>query len=354
MFNFLYKNDLFIKKIPKIHVSCWLIFIIYEILIAATYTGDLKPFFHYFLFYTLNISLFYFHVFILLKKGLTNSLRDLWRIPTFLILEAMVYFILTCLIVYTLNHGHHSTIAMPYLSFKSFAVTLWRGVYFALYGTAYYISISYYEKQRKILTQAIENEKLKNQVLSAEQAFLRAQINPHLLFNTLSFIKYAAKKKPKEADEAVLRLSSIMGFALDNSSEVTLLTKEMDQVENIIQLNQLRFNHALHIDYTKTIQNDQVMIIPIVLLTLVENVFKHGNVTDKDYPAQIHVTSTADEIILHTCNLPNRNSNVHSTKTGLTNIASRLNQAYKENFSFNYGLDENLFKVEIKIYLQNN
>jgi len=68
-----------------------------------------------------------------------------------------------------------------------------------LLATGYYILLNYNDKKEKTMTQAIENEKLKNDVLRAEQDFLRAQINPHLLFNTLSFIKYAAKKKTRRS-----------------------------------------------------------------------------------------------------------------------------------------------------------
>lgn len=354
MIKLLYKKGFTLNKDLKYHVFFWFVFILYEVAIAIGYTGVYKPFLQYFLFYALNISFFYFHALVVLKAAIRNSLADIWRTPVFIILEIPIYFLFTVLVVYFLNYVYPASVEYPYLYSKIFVSTIYRAVYFMLFGTGYYILRRYFEKQKKTLTQAIENQQLQNDVLRAEQAYLRAQINPHLLFNTLSFIKYAAKKKPEEADEAVMRLSSIMGFALDNNSELILLTKETDQVENIIQLNQLRFNHMLNIRYTKQLQNKQATIIPIVLLTLVENVFKHGNVMDKDHPVEILVKSTTGYIALHTSNLPNYNTNVHSTKTGLTNIASRLNQAYKNNFSFNYGMDDNLFKVDIQINLHNN
>ncbi|WP_185960525.1 sensor histidine kinase [Pedobacter westerhofensis] len=225
---------------------------------------------------------------------------------------------------------------------------------FILYGTGYYFLYSYYERKEKAFTQAIENEKLKNELLRAEQDFLRAQINPHLLFNTLSFIKYAAKKNPEEADQAVMRLSGIMSFALDSNTQTIKLTKELEQVENIIELNQLRFNHKLNISYTKQLHDSQVSIIPIVLLTLVENIFKHGNLSDEKYPAKIFVQTTSEHIILQTSNLQNRNSTAVSHNKGLLNIRSRLDQAYKNRYEFHHETVDNLFKVYIKIKIQNN
>lgn len=279
----------------------------------------------------------------------TNTLTDIWRIPMLTALELLFYFFISYIIVFTLFKFKYAVLKLPVIDKKYVILIVWRGIYFTLYGTGYYILMRYNQKKEKTLTQAVENEQLKNEVLRAEQDFLRAQINPHLLFNTLSFIKYAARKRPDEADEAVIRLSGIMGFALDNNSPTILLTTEMEQVENIIGLNQLRYNHTLKVNYIKEIENPQATIIPIILLTLVENVFKHGNLLDKEYPAIIRVVSTNEYILLQTSNLPSHNSHTRSTYTGLTNISSRLKQFYKDSHDFNYGMDDTLFKVEIKI-----
>jgi len=314
---------------------------------------DYRPFIYYALYYTLNICLFYFHSLVLLKRGSTNTRTDLWRLPLFFILELIAYFIIAMIISLCLSKLKPAIFYKSVFTITIIAGTVWRGVNFIIYSSAYYLLFSYTDKKRRELTQTIENEQLKNELLRAEQDFLRAQINPHLLFNTLSFIKYAAKKKPEEANEAIMRLSGIMGFALDNNSQTILVTKELEQVENIIQLNQLRFNHTLFIEYITKLKNDQVTIIPIILLTLVENVFKHGNLLDKDYPAEIRVESTDEYLILQTSNLPNHDRNVISSKTGLANINLRLKQFYKENYQFSHGMMADLFRVEIKIKLNN-
>lgn len=314
---------------------------------------DQRPFLYYFVFYTLNISVFYFHALVLLKQGVTNTKTDLWRIPLFLILELIVYSIISMTLSFSLINLKFREAAEFIFTVKSLASVIWRGIYFILYASAYYLLFSYNDKRRRELVQTIENEQLQNELLRAEQDFLRAQINPHLLFNTLSFIKYAAKKKPEEANEAIMRLSSIMGFALENNSQTILVSKELEQVENIIKLNQLRFNHTLHINYVTQLNNVQVTIIPIILLTLVENIFKHGNLLEKDYPAEIRVESTAEYLTIQTSNLPNYDSNLKSGKTGLANITSRLDQFYKNNYKFSHEMAGKLFKVELVLKLKN-
>ncbi|CAM4288638.1 Histidine kinase [Pedobacter westerhofensis] len=337
----------------KVHILCWLIFAFYEIAMTSLVT-NLLPSLVYFLFYSLNIGLFYFHSAIVLKRLYYNRFSDILYIPFFTILELAVYFFITYSFTILFKNMGYSYYQDSFLQRRYLIPTLYRGMTFILYGTGYYFLYSYYERKEKAFTQAIENEKLKNELLRAEQDFLRAQINPHLLFNTLSFIKYAAKKNPEEADQAVMRLSGIMSFALDSNTQTIKLTKELEQVENIIELNQLRFNHKLNISYTKQLHDSQVSIIPIVLLTLVENIFKHGNLSDEKYPAKIFVQTTSEHIILQTSNLQNRNSTAVSHNKGLLNIRSRLDQAYKNRYEFHHETVDNLFKVYIKIKIQNN
>lgn len=348
----LYKGWFKPTKSVRIHLICWCIFITYEVSILKLMSLDYQPFFYYILYYSLNICLFYFHSLVLLKRGTTNTRNDFWRLPLFFLLELLVYFLISMIISYGLSSLQNELFYKRFLNTRAIAGSLWRGIYFILYGSAYYLLFSYNDKKRKELNQTIENEQLKNELLRAEQDFLRAQINPHLLFNTLSFIKYAAKKKPEEANEAIMRLSGIMGFALENNTQTILVSKELEQVENIIKLNQLRFNHTLHINYIINLANDQATIIPIILLTLVENIFKHGNLLEKDHPAEIRVESTEKHLIIKTSNLPNYDMNVESSKTGLANIISRLDQFYKNNYKFTFGLTtKNQFQTELVITL---
>jgi two-component system LytT family sensor kinase len=131
-------------------------------------------------------------------------------------------------------------------------------------------------------------------------------------------------------------------------------TTELEQVENIIGLNQLRYNHKLHINYIKSLKNDKATIIPIVILTLVENIFKHGMLLEEEFPAKIYIESDEDHLLVETSNLPNPNSHVLSNNKGLANIRSRMHQHYGSNHSFTHKLDNNLFKVELRINYKNN
>nr|WP_256377626.1 histidine kinase [Pedobacter sp. KBS0701] len=111
----------------------------------------------------------------------------------------------------------------------------------------------------------------------AEKDFLRAQINPHLLFNTLNFIRHATKHHTADASFAISALTDLMEYALEDSkSDYVPLNKEIEQMENLIELNRLRFEHLLNLNYTKDISNVKAVILPIILLTLAETYSNMG------------------------------------------------------------------------------
>jgi len=313
-------------------------------------TDKFSPSVNYLLYYSLNILLFYFHAHFLFNY--TYSLKtNLWLVPLVVMMEVAFYVLAIQLINYVLYKYVHQDQEVKFLNSISIWGAGYRAVYFLLYSTGYYLLITYITKRENELKKILENEQLKNQVLKIEQDFLRAKINPHLLYNTLSFIKYAAKKRPLEADEAVNRLAAIMNFALDDNTETILLTKEIEQVENIIGLNQLRFNHTLNVELIINLDNLEVKLIPLILLTLVENVFKHGNLMDAENPALIKIECTADHLQIITRNLVIEKPIFESHNTGIKNIQLRLEQYYKGKYDFKFEKIDQTFYVDLKIDL---
>jgi len=336
-----------------IHSLCWSIFILYEIIIIGIITRHFQSFTIYLTFYILNISLFYLHSLIVLRSNSISTIVNIWRIPLFIVLELLVYTIITILFSFYLKKPvPYSIFSHDFLTSVYLANIIWRGSYFMLGGTGYYFLLRYNQKKERTLTQAIENEKLENNLLRAEQDFLRAQINPHLLFNSLNFIRYAIRKRPAEADDAIMRLSGMMGFALETTTGMIPLSRELEQIDNLIALNQLRFNNMLCLNYSTDVHDPETPTIPIILLTLVENVFKHGNLRNEESPAFIKIQSTPAYLLFESSNLAIEHNSVKSNKTGIQNISLRLDQFYKNQYRFSHELHENSYKVALKIDYQ--
>ena len=345
----------FVKKFQKyrLHILGWSLFISYELAVLVTVINQTSTFWAYLFFYSLNISLFYLHSDYVFPKAVKNEKGVLLAVPLLVFAELFLYVVMTfganLFLNNVMNVNNDENVAYDAGFFLRLA---WRGFYFILYSTAYFYIKRYIAKQKAEINHIAEVEALKNQLLRAEIDFLRAQINPHLLFNTLSFIKYSAKHSPDEAEKAMVLLKDILSFATQSgSNEKVSIADEIKQVENLIQLNQLRFGNNLHIEFIKDVQVGNRSVMPIVLLTLVENVFKHGNLHDIKKPAKIFVESDGNWVIYRTVNLIGNPSLIESTNTGLKNIASRLEKSLPNKHSFDFGIENNIFTVEVRMQL---
>lgn len=118
---------------------------------------------------------------------------------------------------------------------------------------------------------------LQKEKVETELKYLKGQINPHFLFNTLNNIYSLARKNSPETAESVLKLSKLMRFMLYNAGHQTiLLTEELSLIEDYIALERLRYTDRLQVTYNQNLDNLQQRITPLLLIHFVENAFKHG------------------------------------------------------------------------------
>ena len=209
------------------------------------------------------------------------------------------------------------------------------------------------QDSNKLLQQ--KNLLLENQLLTTEIKFLRAQINPHFLFNSLNFF-YAEMLdvQPKVAD-GIMLLSQIMRYSLQDFSKsggLADLSDELLHVQNVIKIHQMRFSNTLHVALDLKCDEENVQIIPMVLITLVENVFKHGSLQDPDFPAIIicKTDMTQKKIYFSTINKKKNGTYSKPNESGLgnNNILQRLEQLYQTNFTMKVIEDSNSYKVALE------
>jgi LytS/YehU family sensor histidine kinase len=146
------------------------------------------------------------------------------------------------------------------------------------------------------LRNELQNQALEKALLATENAYLKSQINPHFLLNTLNFLYNSVSKLSEKIADSVMTLSDIMRYALTNADEdgKVKLESEIEHISNFIKLNQARFNQRLCIELLMEGDPEGLRIIPLVLITLAENVFKYGDLLSESYPAKIN-------IIIHYC-----------------------------------------------------
>ncbi|WP_311947174.1 sensor histidine kinase [Mucilaginibacter terrae] len=193
---------------------------------------------------------------------------------------------------------------------------------------------------------------LEKQRSEAELMALKHQINPHFLFNSLSFIYGKVIRTDKETADSVLMLANIMRYALGTSESVDGKVNIMDELEhlkNVIEINQRRHNHALNIRYEEQIDDQSISILPLVLITLVENAFKHGDLHDAEHPLRILISTTVNELDFCIENKKGKGIRELSNGVGLQNIRQQLKLTYDDRSSFMIRETGEYFRVNLKV-----
>ena len=169
----------------------------------------------------------------------------------------------------------------------------------------------------------------------AELQFLRSQINPHFLFNTLNNIYALVYEKSPGAPEAVLKLADLMRYLLYEQKEKVPLIREWEYVHNFINLQAMRFPQQLPVEFTLEGVPEKHEIIPHLLISFVENAFKHGDFKDPSAPLVIRLQCNGREIRFETKNKIAHFDKDKNGGVGLENIKRRLDLLYPGRYQLN-------------------
>jgi two-component system, LytTR family, sensor kinase len=195
---------------------------------------------------------------------------------------------------------------------------------------------------------------LQKGMLKSENEFLRAQINPHFLFNSLNTLYAASLGTQPIVADGILTLAQIMRYSLNQYNEnegLASLEQEIDHIQNVIKLNQIRFENRLQCSFQVVGDTKNKFIIPMVFVTLVENVFKHGNLIRSNKPATIHceVDEAEQKIRFSTKNLIKTGQTLPSNGIGTSNSIRRLETVYQTNFNYQQKAVRNMYIVHVDI-----
>jgi LytS/YehU family sensor histidine kinase len=211
-------------------------------------------------------------------------------------------------------------------------------IIFNFFNIARYCVIAFllFDIQEKF-DQGKQLDQIKIEKVNTEINYLRAQINPHFLFNTLNNLYGLALEKSERTPEVILKLSKIMDymlFELDGSK--VPLEKDIENLENYIELERIRQGNNARIVFTKSGTVDSQMIEPLLLLPLVENAFKHGvNKMIEGAFLEIKLEVAANGVkfeVINNYRHANSEKQMHSS-IGLANLRRRLELFYANHYS---------------------
>jgi two-component system LytT family sensor kinase len=209
----------------------------------------------------------------------------------------------------------------------------------------------------RLQQRARENEKnLVKEKLETELKYLRYQTNPHFLFNTLNNIYSLARKRSDQTAEVVLKLSKLLRFMLYEAVKPSItIGAELKMLDDYIELESIRYDGRLTINFLREIDNDLEPVLPLLLLPFVENAFKHG-ASESISDAYIHIDMKLENSMLY-FTIENTKENMQATgiaeTIGLKNVSRQLELRYKD-YNLVVQNDPAVFKVFLTINLKSN
>ena len=210
------------------------------------------------------------------------------------------------------------------------------------------IGIRHFIRTRQI-KQQLKDEKAKN--TEAELAWLKNQINPHFLFNTLNNISSLTQIDPDAAQDAIAQLSDLLRYAMYETNKKTVpIQGEVEFMRNYISLMKLRCNDKTEVVTTFDIQQN-IEIAPLLFISLIENAFKHGVSSSRPSKIDIRLLQNDDELVFNcdNTNYPKDDADRSGSGIGLENTRRRLDLMYAGRYTWEQSLEYDIYHVRIKL-----
>lgn len=330
------------------HIAFWLL--LFLVIFFANVSQE-----HFFLSFLISLIAVFFYAavaymdyFILFPKYLKDR-KIVVHLITLLFIALLITPVRT-LMLFLLAKGNPEAQA-AYASNQAYVV--FTHFIAGLYTTIYLIIMDWLQQQR-------EKKELENQTLQSELKFLKSQINPHFLFNTLNSLYALTLKKSDLAPEIVLRLSEMMRYMLYDCNEKEVkLDKEITYMENYLELEKLRHGDKIKIDVKIEGETHNDKIAPLLLIPFLENAFKHG-AKDTSLPSFVRMNIEIKDHLL-TMLIENSKSNLKPQATdkrsggiGLVNVKRRMDILYPNNHTLKIEDLSNIYRINLSLNLNNN
>ncbi|HEX6226421.1 MAG TPA: histidine kinase [Chryseolinea sp.] len=199
---------------------------------------------------------------------------------------------------------------------------------------------------------------VENERLIAELNFLKAQINPHFLFNTLNNLYYLAYTKSENTTEVIAKLSQMMRYMIyDSNHPRVLLSKEIEYMQNYISLERLRLNNQIPINFKIEGNTENIWIAPLIFITFLENAFKHG-VSNNNSKAWVNISIQLRGrdcvYIVENSKVPGTPNSSGKSGIGLQNVKRRLELSYPDQYKIEIKDTEDVYLVQLDLMLNDH
>lgn len=247
-----------------------------------------------------------------------------------------------------------SSSLLGYILYSNNSITFNKGLFinlllsnfvYAIMGFMMKVIFNWYEKSRK-------QEELEKQNILNELALIRAQINPHFLFNTLNNVKSFVNHSPDKAIQYIEKLSDIMRYILYGSSEEKIqISKEIDYIKNYIELQKIRYSNPDYIELNISGKYSEKILPPMLFMPFIENAFKYGNKFSPTPGISIKFNFNEDDINFEISNYYTYSKEINKLKHGfgIPNTKRRLDLLFSNKYQLDITNANNIFTVKLNI-----
>lgn len=337
------------------HMLFWLAYWLYHSLIYGSYEQDYLAQFKWESFYLpVKVAATYFTLYVLLPRYFLNRkyIGFALILGASLLFAAFMQRILDYAIVYRVMDP--SLLEEPFFSATPILKII-IGIY-PVVALAAFIKLGKHWYERDRLARELEKDKLE-----AELKFLKAQIHPHFLFNTLNNLYALTLKGSEQAKEVVLKLSDLLSYMLyDGNKRQVNLDEELDVIETYLTLEKIRYGDRLKISYTVNGNTGDKQIPPMLVIPFVENAFKHGTSGESEHvwvDIQVEVTNNLFRMTVENNNPdspPDTDDEidlVYKEGIGLKNVKRRLELLYGNRHNLQIYDGKSIFRVVMELQI---
>ncbi|MBN1985340.1 MAG: histidine kinase [Prolixibacteraceae bacterium] len=298
----------------------------------------------------------YFLVYFLIPRYLLTKKYVLFALYSFYTLVFSSYIIVLVIYGCLIFLLSFNISVMPPMSKNFFFILI---LVFLVSGMVSFISLLNHNFKTLSKNRELQNKILETQLQLKEQElhYLKMQIHPHFLFNTLNTIYGFALKQSVQTPEIILKLSNLLDYILYQVNKPRVsLKEEVLHIREYAELEKIRFKDTLKVIFVSDEIDDKIQIAPMLLIPFVENAFKHGNLVEGFLHIEIKVAVKNDNLTFIVRNTfvdenekENRNSGI-----GLENIQKRLDLNYKGNYNLTIQKEGKWFVAGLSVFNLND
>ena len=346
-------NTLFLKDTKSIllHLIFWIavwFFFVYFFSYNSTNIEYVTWFSSFLLPVTMITS--YFMVFYLIPKYLLSKNYKLFILYSFYTLIFSTYLIVITILGSFIFLSNFKIMNMPPMSRNYTFVLI---LVYLVVAIISFVSMLNHNFKTLSKNKELENRILETQLQLKDQElqYLKKQIHPHFLFNTLNTIYGFALKQSENTPEIILKLSNLLDYILYqvNKPKVSL-KEEILHVKEYIELEKIRFQDTLKVIFTYNEISPKIQIAPMLLIPFIENAFKHGSLINGFLQIEVQINVIKNKLIFSIKNsFIDDDINEVNQGIGLNNIKKRLDLHYSNNYNLKIENKDNWFLVNLSI-----